>query len=171
MMIVINSIALLAIIIMVFSNNLKTEKKIITGQMVALALFCVSNILAGSMTGFFINGLGIGRNCMCLKGKLNKKSKGIIIISSIIIGIGVNNTGLIGLLPVIANVINTAYMKEDIKRLKWIVIVTSALWGVHDFYMGIYTSTIIDIVNIVLAGWFLLSLVQKEKCVTEVAVQ
>ena len=155
MKILVNVCSLLACVIMTFANKGKSEKKILLGQVLAMAFFCTSNLLVGSMTGLLINALGIGRNVLCYKSKLGAKSKWGIVVASVGIGLIANTTGLIGLFPVTANIVNTAFMKDDVKRLKLIVFITSILWGVHDFCMGVYTSAFMDAVNVALAGWFL----------------
>ena len=153
---IINTIAAIGCLLLLVSNSLKKEKAMMTGQMISAVFLAAADFLAGSITGMSISVLSIGRNVLCMKDKLNKAQKAVIITLSVLIGIFANHNGLIGLLPSAANIINTAFMKNELRRLKLIVLLTSVLWLMHDLYMGVYVTCVLDVISIVTSAIFLI---------------
>ena len=141
-----NAIALLASLLMVYTGYIKKKEKILFFQTIQIGLSVISNLILGGITGAIINALGLIRNILCYKEKLNKIAQIILIILSILLGVYFNNLALIGLLPIISNVVYIVFMNiKDVIKFKYLIIFTMTMWLVYDIYIMSYTSAVFDL--------------------------
>ena len=118
-----NAIALIASLLMVYTGYIKKKEKILFFQTIQIGLSVISNLILGGITGAIINALGLIRNILCYKEKLNKMAQIILIILSILLGVYFNNLALIGLLPIISNVVYIVFMNiKDVIKFKYNVL-------------------------------------------------
>jgi hypothetical protein len=147
-----NIVALIASIIMVSIGLIKKKKKIIYVQTIQIALFVLSNIILGAISGIIINSISCIRNILCYKNKLTKKVKLFIIVLSTILTIIFNNQGVMGYLPLISSTIYIIYMDlKNVAKYKKMLIITLVLWFIYDFYIMSYTSAIFDLISVITA--------------------
>ena len=145
-----NAIALIASLLMVYTGYIKKKEKILFFQTIQIGLSVISNLILGGITGAIINALGLIRNILCYKEKLNKIAQIILIILSIVLGVYFNNLALIGLLPIISNVVYIVFMNiKDVIKFKYLIIFTMTMWLVYDIYIMSYTSAVFDLGNII----------------------
>ena len=141
-----NTIALIASLLMVYTGYIKKKEKILFFQTIQIGLSVISNLILGGITGAIINALGLIRNILCYKEKLNKIAQIILIILSILLGVYFNNLALIGLLPIISNVVYIVFMNiKDVIKFKYLIIFTMTMWLVYDIYIMSYTSAVFDL--------------------------
>lgn len=141
-----NAIALIASLLMVYTGYIKKKEKILFFQTIQIGLSVISNLILGGITGAIINALGLIRNILCYKEKLNKIAQIILIILSILLGVYFNNLALIGLLPIISNVVYIVFMNiKDVIKFKYLIIFTMTMWLVYDIYIMSYTSAVFDL--------------------------
>lgn len=145
-----NAIALIASLLMVYTGYIKKKEKILFFQTIQIGLSVISNLILGGITGAIINVLGLIRNILCYKEKLNKIAQIILIILSILLGVYFNNLAVIGLLPIISNVVYIVFMNiKDVIKFKYLIIFTMTMWLVYDIYIMSYTSAVFDLGNII----------------------
>ena len=145
-----NAIALIASLLMVYTGYIKKKEKILFFQTIQIGLSVISNLILGGITGAIINALGLIRNILCYKEKLNKIAQIILIILSILLGVYFNNLALIGLLPIISNVVYIVFMNiKDVIKFKYLIIFTMTMWLIYDIYIMSYTSAVFDLGNII----------------------
>ena len=141
-----NAIALIASLLMVYTGYIKKKEKILFFQTIQIGLSVISNLILGGITGAIINALGLIRNILCYKEKLNKIAQIILIILSILLGVYFNNLALIGFLPIISNVVYIVFMNiKDVIKFKYLIIFTMTMWLVYDIYIMSYTSAVFDL--------------------------
>lgn len=158
-----NAIALIASLLMVYTGYIKKKEKILFFQTIQIGLSVISNLILGGITGAIINALGLIRNILCYKEKLNKIAQIILIILSIVLGVYFNNLALIGLLPIISNVVYIVFMNiKDVIKFKYLIIFTMTMWLVYDIYIMSYTSAVFDLGNIIAN---IISIIQIKKSV------
>ncbi len=134
--IIANIIAFIASILMAYTGILKKKSTIIFVQTVQIALFVLSNLMLGGITGAIVNAISCVRNILCYKDKLGKLSKTVIVISTITLSLMFNNLGIIGILPIISAVAYTLFMDtKDIIKFKYLTIFIMILWCIYDFYI------------------------------------
>lgn len=145
-----NTIALIASILMVYSGILKQKKKILYFQTVQIGMSVISNIILGGITGAIINALSMIRNILCYKNKLGLKEKIVITILAVILTFKFNNLGYIGLLPLISTIIYIWLMNiKNVKKFKLLIAFTMLMWFIYDIVIKSYASAIFDFMNIV----------------------
>ena len=148
--IIANIIAFIASILMAYTGILKKKSTIIFVQTVQIALFVLSNLMLGGITGAIVNAISCVRNILCYKDKLGKLSKTVIVISTITLSLMFNNLGIIGLLPIIATVLYTLFMDvKDIIKFKYLSSFISLLWGIYDIFIISYSSAFFDFLTII----------------------
>ena len=144
-----NTIALIASIIMVYSGYIKPKKKIVLFQSIQIGLSVISNLVLNGISGAIINALSFVRNILCYKDRLDFKAKIIITILAIGLTLNFNNLGLIGLLPLVSTVFYLWLMTvKDVVKFKFLIIFTMILWSIYDFTIKSYTACIFDILTI-----------------------
>lgn len=145
-----NTVALIASVLMVYSGFIKQKKKILYIQTVQIGLSVISNIVLGGITGAIINAISCIRNILCYKEKLGIKSKIIITLLSILLTYKFNNLGIIGVLPLITTVLYLWLMNvKNVVKFKLLIIITMILWLIYDFSIKSYTSALFDFANII----------------------
>ena len=145
-----NSFAFLASIVMASSGIVKEKKKILYVQSVQTILFIISNIVLKGISGFIINVISFIRNVLCYNDKLDFKAKIIITILASFLTLWFNNVGIIGLLPLISMVLYLWLMTtKDVIKFKMLIIITMVLWAIYDFRIQSYVSVIFDIITII----------------------
>lgn len=145
-----NAIALIASLLMVYTGYIKKKEKILFFQTIQIGLSVISNLILGGITGAIINALGLIRNILWYKEKLNKIAQIILIILSILLGVYFNNLALIGLLPIVSNVVYILFMNiKDVTKFKYLIIFTMTMWLIYDIYIMSYTSVVFDLGNII----------------------
>lgn len=148
--IIANIIAIIGCILMVSVGYIKNKKTALIVQTVQMILLSITDLLLGSITGTLINILGIIRNILCYKNSLTKISILIIILISIYFGIQHNTLGIIGLLPIINNIIFITFINTKSKiGFKILIIISMILWFIHDIYIKSYITALFDIFTII----------------------
>lgn len=146
-----NTIMLVASVIMILSGVPKKKEQIIVIQTVQILLMAIGMFVLNSYVACLINIFSLIRNVLAYKNKLCGRNQVIVLIASTLVAILANNIGIIGFLPIIANALYIMFMNtKDIVKFKCILIATSVLWIIHDFYICSYTSGIMDMVCILM---------------------
>lgn len=145
-----NIVALIASILMVIGGYIKSKEKTLFVQTIQITLNTISCFVLGAISGSVVNLLSIPRNILAYKNKLTFPIKLIILLSTTTLSIYVNKNGIIGYLPIISTIIYILLMdklKED--HFKMLIIFTLILWGIHDFMVKSYVSSIFDVISII----------------------
>lgn len=144
-----NIISLLASVLMTYSGYIKSKGKFLIVQIVQMSLSALSNFILGGTTGTIINLVNIIRNVLCYKNKLNKYSIILILTLSISLSLYFNNLSCIGLLPLLSTILYTTLMNiKDIKKFKYLTIITMLLWLIYDICIMNYVSALFDLLTI-----------------------
>lgn len=144
-----NIISLLASVLMTYSGYIKSKGKFLIVQIVQMSLSALSNFILGGTTGTIINLVNIIRNVLCYKNKLNKYSIILILTLSISLSLYFNNLSFIGLLPLLSTILYTTLMNiKDIKKFKYLTIITMLLWLIYDICIMNYVSALFDLLTI-----------------------
>ncbi len=145
-----NVISFIAASLMVYTGLVLKKKRIIVLQMIQMFLLTISNIILGSIPGAIGDLTGTLRNYLYHKGKLNSSMKVVIIFVTTVISLWFNNIGIIGFLPILSVVLYTLFIDvENIKYFKWVIIITSIVWFIHDLYVKAYVMAVMDLLTII----------------------
>jgi len=118
---------------------------------------CIFNSLAclfsWSYAGFTTNIISGIRNILNIKDKMTKWLLIFITVLILFIWIISNQSGIIGLLPPIASVQYTLWSSttKSAQRTRIWLIINITMWLIHDTFMKIYPSAVMDIIIIIAA--------------------
>lgn len=98
-----NVCSLLAMITDSVSAAQKTPKAVLLVQSLSQLIYCIGTVILKGYSGAVQNAVSIVRNFIAIRGPVSKYVEWSLLILGIVLGIGFNNLGLMGLLPVIAN--------------------------------------------------------------------
>ena len=145
-----NIIALTASLLMVYSGLLKKAKDVVYIQSIQIALFVVSNLVLGGISGAISNLLSLIRNIVFYKNKLTLPIKIILSIISIVLILSLNTQGLLGFLPLIYAIVYLWFIDiKDPIKFKYLNIFSVFLWLVYDICILSFTSAIFDFGTII----------------------
>lgn len=156
-----NIIMTVASIIMVCIGLLKTKKQVLWWQSLQIGLMAVASLFLGTIPGFIADIIGIVRNVLSYKSKLNKVMQVLLSLIAVICILAFNNIGWLGLLPMAAAVTYTlAINTQNVKTLKIVLLLTMIMWAVHDFAVQSYVSCAFDIFSAITC---VIGILRKEK--------
>ena len=145
-----NTIAFVAAILMVYTGLVLRKNKILILQIIQMFLLMISNLILGGITGAISNVIGCIRNYLCYKDKMNTITKMLIIIITTAISLYFNNLGIIGLLPIMSTILYTWLIdSKNIIYFKLSIVITMIMWCIYDFNIKSYIMMVIDFLTVI----------------------
>lgn len=149
------------------STTSKDKKGILKAQAVGSFFLLLSDIFLKGYSGAIQDTVGLIRNIVILAGKNSTVVSVILVATGVIPGVIFNNHGLLGILPVFANLefaCVTLYPKSDETLMKAAIFVSTACWAVYCFVIQNYVSTCVNIFTATSALVFVIrSLLKKHR--------
>jgi len=118
------------------SGTRKTKKSMLLVQCGSQFFYCASAIILKGYSAAVQNVVAVVRNLVAIRDKTSRLLEYILIILPVVLGLVFNNRGLIGLLPIIANLqysIAVFAFRDSPRKLKLAFIINSALFIVFNF--------------------------------------
>ena len=139
-----NIFSLCAVICMAISVIKRSKEDFIYWQILDTAFFIASTVVLKSYSAVVTNTISLIRNLFAYKGWLDKKLTWLFGVLIVVIGLYLNNRGVIGWLPVIASVQYTIclYLTRNEQQMRYALAFNLILWIIHDFYIQSYPSAI-----------------------------
>ena len=130
-----NLISLAASVFLAMSFCASSREKAYYLQATESGLLCLSSVFFFSWAGLSTQVLSVFRNLLVAKGKLTGRLTALFTVLVVILGLAVNNRGLLGLLPVAATVQLTLcnYYLRGMKGTKAAFLINALLWIVYSF--------------------------------------
>ena len=160
-----NIISLIAGIFIILSMWVNDEKKAYFYQFLNAFLLTISSVFFFSWTGVVTMAIAATRNAMVYKDKLTRRWTYFFIVLCVVLGLAVNNRGIIGLLPVIAIVEITIcnYRLKSIKYIKMSFIVNSAIYVIYFIAIWDFASAVIEGITVAVGLISLTALILNDK--------
>ena len=161
-----NAIALFGAALMAAIGLIKQRKHILTAQCIQFGIMGIANLILGGINGFVSALVSIARNLICLKWELITPIKIGIISIQAVLALGINRSGVIGVLPGLSACICTWFLdnKDEIK-LKVVIIIAQVCWLIYDRSILNHVSFAFDIITILANLIGIVSLVRQRKTV------
>ena len=156
-----NVCSLLAMITDSISGTRKKQQQILAIQILSMIFYGAGAIILKGYSGAVQNGVGILRNLAAIKNIKSRIIEWILIVLGVVLGIVFNNRGLLGWLPIIANLeysIAVFYLKA--RGLKFAFIINMLMFAVFNFVIMNYVG---GIASIVVAVTTVISLIKEKK--------
>ena len=136
-----NICSLLAMVTDSISATQKTAKRVLLMQSLSQLIYCIGTIVLKGYSAAVQNAISILRNFVAIKNINNKAIEWTLVILGVALGLGFNNLGLLGLLPVIANLQYTLAIfrfKDNERAIKISFMISIGLFAI--FNIVIYNA-------------------------------
>ncbi len=145
------------------SGTRKKHSEIMAVQIVSQFFYAASSIALKGYSSTAQNVVAVFRNLAAMKNVKSKVLEWALILAGVALGIAFNNRGLLGWLPIIANLeysISVFRLKDNERALKLAFIINMVMYAVFSVvimnYVGAVSCTVIAVTTAV-------SLLKKEK--------
>lgn len=140
----------------------KTNKDMMKLQCLDCTSGIISCIILKGYSGALTQSISLIRNILVYKEKVNKTIQIILITLMVVVGLLINNRGLLGLLPIIASIEYTIIITKttSTKLINVSLAINNILWIIYDFTIQNYTNCLMSSL-IILAS--LINIVHKNR--------
>lgn len=165
MVLVGNVISFIAALFMAVSCVVKERSNVFHLQFIQCVLLAVSSWFFMSNAGIVANLIASVRNLLISKGKFTKTVAVGILIISVIFGTVFNNRGIIGLLPMLANIqfAVCCYFFTGLKGTKYSIWVNVLIWIIYSFLVMDFSTGISDSIILIITTITIVNLHKEEK--------
>ena len=150
-----NGCSLLAMITDSISSTRKTAKGVLLVQSLSQLIYCVGTVLLKGYSGAVQNAVSLLRNFVAIKKIESKFIEWFLVVLGGVLGICFNNLGLIGYLPVIANLQYTLAVfkfKDNERALKISFVICIGMFAVFNVvilnFVGVCSNLIVMITTL-----------------------
>ena len=160
-----NMISFVAAVFMMVSCCVNDQKRAYFCQMMNCAILCVASVFFGSWAGLTTLVISATRNCLVMLGRYTKKMMYIFTPLVFVVGLLVNNRGLIGMLPPVATVQLSLcnYYAKSLLATKLSFFVNNLLWVVYAFAILDLSSGLMDGSTCIIGLISIVRLIREEK--------
>ena len=125
------------------SGTRKKHRQILAVQIISMLFYAAASIVLKGYSGTVQNAVGILRNLAAMKNIKSKLVEWILIVLGVVLGIVFNNRGLLGWLPVIANLeysIAVFRFRQDARGLKYAFIINMLMFAIFNIAIMNYVG-------------------------------
>ena len=145
-----NLCSLFAMFADIFSASRKTAKSILLVQSISQAIYFTGSMFLRGYSAAVQNAVSVIRNLFAVWGKDWKIIEWLLIALGVILGVHFNNRGVLGFLPVIANLeysLAVFRFRENEWALKLCFFISIILYTIFSFvilnFVGVITNTVV----------------------------
>ena len=138
------------------SGTRKKHNEIMAVQIVSQFFYAASSIALKGYSSTVQNIVAVFRNLAAMKNIKSKFLEWVLILAGVVLGILFNNRGLLGWLPIIANLeysVSVFKLKDNEKALKLAFIINMIMYAVFSAviknYVGVLSCTVIAVTTAV----------------------
>ncbi len=153
-----NLCSLLAMVTDTASSSRKTAKGVLLVQCLSQVFYGASAILLKGYSGAVQNGVSLLRNFLAIRRIKNAVLEWCLVALGVVLGLVFNNLGLVGLLPVIANLeysVAVFRFPENERALKIAFAVNAVMFLIFNIAIINVVGAIANVVVIVMTVFFL----------------
>lgn len=142
-----NLFSLIGALFLLKSTLVKDKQEMLKLQIFDSTAHTISTIFLGGYSGAVTCMITVIRNVLQYYNRINKYIVYLFLVLILIVGLLFNNSGLIGVLPVVACMMYTLVMFKttSAKHLKVGLIVNVLMWLIYDIYILAIPSIVTDL--------------------------
>ena len=151
-----NLCSLLAMATDSISSSKKTAKGVLLFQSLSQFIYCIGAIVLKGYSGAVQNAVSVLRNFVAIRNKDNKFVEWFLVLLGVVLGICFNNLGIIGYLPIVANLEYTLAVfrfKDNERALKVSFLVSIILFAIFNAailnYVGVISNLVVLVTTVV----------------------
>lgn len=152
-----NACSLLGMVTDSVSSTRKTARDVLLFQSLSQLIYCIGTIVLKGYSGAVQNAVSILRNLAAIRKVENKLLEWILVALGVILGIRFNNLGLIGYLPVIANLEYTLAVfrfKDNERSLKISFLICIGMFALFNLaifnFVGVCANLVVFVTTLVI---------------------
>lgn len=142
-----NAFALMAAVTDSVSGTRKSTKSVLGWQIFSQFFHAASSLVLKGYSAVVQNVVAVFRNLFAMSGKKSKVIEWILTVAAVALGVYFNNRGLLGLLPVVANLEYTVCVfrfKDEERKLKIAFFVSMMLFVVFNAVILNFVGAVMD---------------------------
>lgn len=145
-----NIISFFAMLCLVASCSARDREKMYRFQLYETVLCTVASLFFGSYSGLSTQFIAIYRNWKVYKKRYTFLDMILSAVLIVIIGLIVNNRGLIGLIPIVATIELTLcnYYLKNPNAIHFSILLNTAMWMVYSLFIFDFSSVAGQIISI-----------------------
>lgn len=162
-----NACSLCACVTDSVSGAQKKRSRMLGIQIISQLFYAACTIVLKGYSSTVQNGVAILRNIVAIKNVKSKALEWGLVVLGVALGVIFNNRGLLGYLPIVANLEYSVAMfqfKHSEKGLKLAFIVNMLMYAVFSFFIMNYVGTA---ANLIVAATTAVSLIKRKKAAEE----
>ena len=147
-----NGCSLLAMVTDSLSASQKTAKRVLWVQNLSQLIYCIGVIFLKGYSAAVQNVVSIIRNVIAIKEVKSKTLEWIVVALGVVLGLCFNNLGLVGLLPIVANLQYTLAVfrfKDNERALKISFMCAAIMFAVFSLavynIVGFFTNSVVAV--------------------------
>ncbi len=151
-----NLCSLLAMVTDSVSSTRKTARGVLMVQNLSQLFYCTGAVILKGYSGAVQNAVSILRNFVALRNVGGKAVEWLMVALGVVLGVYFNNLGLVGYLPIVANLEYTLVVfrfRENERALKIAFLVSVALFGTFNAFIynfvGVVTNAVVLVTGII----------------------
>ena len=136
--------------ILFVASSRKSKKEILLFQIASMVIMAAASYLLKGYGAIVMDVIGITRNLLSIKNIASRFLTYAFISAAIIFGIMFNSNGLLGYLPIVANVSQSLIIinrKSTAKQVRIICAFSSLCWGIYNFAIKGYAGVVTNLIN------------------------
>lgn len=139
-----NVFSLLSAICIAVSAAKRNKKGFMLWQIGDTLFGVFANLALMAYAALIISIACLVRNILSYKEKLTMKITLFLVMLSIVIGVYINNLGIIGWLPIVASASFTIciYVTKNEQQMRYALVLNQLLWLAHNLYVQAYPSAV-----------------------------
>ena len=148
--IIANTMVSIGELIMLYGSTKKDKRKVLIIQIISILFMIFSNLLLKGYSGVVVNILAIVRNLVTLSGHGSRRMSLLFVGLCVVLGISFNNRGLLGYLPILANISQTAVIssgKASTRQIHFVLSFSCFCWLIFDLMIQSYAGALLDLIN------------------------
>lgn len=154
-----NTCSLLAMGTDALSASRKTAKGVLWVQNISQLIYFTGTVVLKGYSGAVQNAMSILRNLLAISGKSSKVLEWGLTVLGVVLGIAFNNIGVMGYMPIIANLqytITVFRFKNNERAIKISFMIAALLFSVFSLAIRNYVGIATNLTVMVTTGIFLL---------------
>jgi len=155
-----NIFSLLAMVTDSVSASRKTPRGVLLVQSVSQIIYCAGAIMLKGYSAAVQNAVSVVRNLAAIRGQTPKWLQWFLVALGVVLGLLFNNLGIVGLLPVIANLeysLAIFRFQDNERALKLAFMISVGLYGIFNLYIfnfvGFITNTVVAVTTAIALFW------------------
>ena len=151
-----NAFSLCAMVSDSISGTRKKHSEILAVQIVSQFFYAASSIVLKGYSSTAQNAVAVFRNLAAIKNIKNKALEWVLILAGVALGVIFNNRGILGWLPILANLeysISVFKFKDNEKMLKLAFFINMIMYAVFSAviknYVGVLSCSVIAVTTVV----------------------